>query len=118
MPSGLGDAILADLVEQGFVADLQNGGCLLAIPIGLFQGASDGEGFRFIFRRAPEGLQTSSITRPGRLARGSSVAIVAGQKLGDGQALISQNQLALQEIIQLAQIAGPGMIVAGLQQIR
>ena len=109
---------MPDLVEQGFVADLQNGGGLLAIPIGLFQGASDSEGFRLVLRRAGKRLQPSGIIRPGRFAGSSSGAIVARQKFGDGEAFISQNQVALQEIIQLAQVAGPGMIVAGLQQIR
>ena len=49
---GFGDPILPDLVEQGFVADLQNGRGLLAIPVGLFEGAGNGLRLGFIFRAA------------------------------------------------------------------
>ena len=40
------------------------------------------------------------------------------QEFGDGQVLIAKNQVALQKVIQLAEIARPGMILAGLQQRR
>jgi hypothetical protein len=53
---GFGNAVLPDLVEQSFVADLQQRRCLLAIPVGLFECPRDCLGLGFIFRAAGERL--------------------------------------------------------------
>ena len=52
VPFRLGNSILPDLVEQGFVADLQNPGGLLSVPVGLLQGLSNGLRFSFVFSGA------------------------------------------------------------------
>ena len=52
MALGFGDAILPNFIEQGFVADLQNGSRLLAIPVGLFERLPDGFPFSFVLGRA------------------------------------------------------------------
>ena len=49
---GLGNAILPNLVQQRFIADLQHGCRLLAIPVCLLQRLGDGLRFGFVFRRA------------------------------------------------------------------
>jgi len=46
---GVGDSILANLVQKRFVADLQHGCGLFAIPVRLFQGLHDGFSFGFVF---------------------------------------------------------------------
>ena len=46
--AALRDAVLTDLIEQRFVADLQQRGRLLAIPVRLFQRAGDGFRLRSI----------------------------------------------------------------------
>jgi len=57
----VGDSVLANFVEQGFVADLQDRGGLLAVPVCLFQSAHDGFGFGFVFGAAGEGFQATGI---------------------------------------------------------
>lgn len=52
MALGFGNAVLADFVEQSFVADLQQPGCLFTIPVGLFERLADGFAFSFIFSGA------------------------------------------------------------------
>ena len=47
-----GNAVLADLIEQSFVADFEQGCGLFAVPIGLLEGLRDGGGFGFVFRAA------------------------------------------------------------------
>src|SRR5580704_2997155 len=44
------------------------------------------------------------------------MAVVPGKQFADRQFLVPKNQIALQEVVQLAEIARPGMILAGLQQ--
>ena len=58
---GFGDSVLADLVEQRFVADLENRGGLLAVPVGLFQSLGDGLRFGFIFGGAGQRFQATLI---------------------------------------------------------
>ena len=58
---GLSNSILADLVEQRFVADLQNGCRLFAIPVCLLERLCDRERLSFILRRTGERLQTTAI---------------------------------------------------------
>ena len=52
MAFGFGDPILPDLVEKGFVADLQKACRLFAIPVGLLERLPDGFSFGFILRAA------------------------------------------------------------------
>src|SRR5208282_6438727 len=42
LPARPFNAVLPSLVEQGLVADVQDAGGFLAVPIGLFQGAGNG----------------------------------------------------------------------------
>ena len=60
---GFGNAILPDLVEQGLVADLENRGCLLAVPVGLLESLSDGLRFGFIFGGAGQRFQATRFRR-------------------------------------------------------
>ncbi len=61
----LGNSVLANLVEQGLVADLENGCRLLAIPVGLFESFGDGLRFGFVLGRASQGLQPPRISSLG-----------------------------------------------------
>ena len=61
----LGYSVLANFIEQGLVADLENGCRLLAIPVGLFESLGDRLCFGFILGRASQRFQT---TRVGSLA--------------------------------------------------
>ena len=45
-------SVLADLIEQGFVTDLEQGRGLLAVPVGLVERLFDGFGFGFVFGAA------------------------------------------------------------------
>ena len=53
-------SVLADFIEQGFVADLQQGCGLLAIPVCFFQSAGYGFGFRFILGVARQRFQAAA----------------------------------------------------------
>src|SRR5215469_10258220 len=95
MAAGLGDSVLADFVEQRFVADLQNCGRLLAVLVGLLKRASDGLGFGFVLGRARQRLQASGIgCLGGAVGRSSAVAIVAGKEFADGEIFVAKNQIA------------------------
>ena len=49
------DAVLANLIEQGFVADLEQRRCLLAVPIRFFERAGNCFGLGFVLSAsAPE----------------------------------------------------------------
>jgi hypothetical protein len=61
MAFGFGNPVLPDLVEQSFVADLQNRCGLLAVPVGLFESLRDGLGFGFVFGGARQRLQAARI---------------------------------------------------------
>ena len=60
MALGFGNSILPNLIQQGFVADLQKTGCLLAIPIRLFERLPDGFAFGFVLGVAGQRLQSSA----------------------------------------------------------
>src|SRR4029077_187890 len=115
---GLSDSILANLVKQSLVADLQDGCSLLAVPVGLLECASDRQSLGLIFGRTTQRLQSSRIMRFGRITGNGSSAVVARQEFRDCEILVTQNQIELQEIVQLAEMASPGMVVAGLEQCR
>ena len=51
-------AVLADFVEQSFVADLQKRRGLFAIPVCFFEGPGNGFGFSFVFGVAGKGLHS------------------------------------------------------------
>ena len=113
-----GDSILADLVQQRLIADLQNHRGLLAVPVGLFQGVGNGLALRLrLWRRAPA---ISILRNPVALGRSllPAVAVVPGLEFSHARFSSPRIKIALQEIIQLAQIARPGVILAGLQQRR
>ncbi len=57
----LGDAVLANLVQQCLVADLQQGSCLLSIPVGFLECLRDGLSLGFIFGTAGQRLQTAGL---------------------------------------------------------
>jgi len=52
----LGDPVLTDLVQECFVANLKNDGCLLAVPVGLLERASDGLSLSLILGRTSQGF--------------------------------------------------------------
>ena len=116
--AALRNAVLADFIEQSFVADLQQRRGLFAIPVRLFQGTGDGFGLSFIFGVARQGLQAaggaSTRASAGYIGVQSSTAVGPRLQLGCGKRLVSQNQVALDEIAQFAQVAGPGMAQACL----
>ena len=61
VPFGFGNPVLADLVQQGFVADLENRGRLFAVPVGLLQCLGDGLRFGFIFGGASQRFQAAGL---------------------------------------------------------
>src|ERR1035437_10191339 len=83
------------------------------------RGSTYSKDFGFIFGGARQRFQATRLCSAGRGIAGTSAsAVVAGKQFADCQVLVSKNQVALQEVIQLTKIAGPGMILAGLQQRR
>ena len=58
---GLSDAVLADLVEQSFIADLENRCRLLTVPVRLLQSLGDGLGLGFIFGSARQRFQAARV---------------------------------------------------------
>jgi hypothetical protein len=83
---GFGDAILPNLIEQSFVADLQHCGGLLAIPVGLLESLPDGLAFGFVFGAASQRLQPAGVSTLGRGTEMSAArAVVAWLQLGDGE---------------------------------
>ncbi len=118
---GLRDSILADLVEQGFVADLQQapppacGSSWFGRALVRMASASASS----LALRARDFSPPLAFSRTvGRSRLVSTVAVVAGLQFLDGQLLVAQHQVALDEVIQLAQVARPGIVLAGLQHIR
>src|SRR5579872_3164263 len=55
-----GYAVLLDLVQQRLIADLEPSGSLLAVPVGLLQGAGNGLGLCFVFGATRQGLQPAA----------------------------------------------------------
>ena len=73
---GFGDAVLPYLVEQSFVADLQDRCSLLAVPVRLLERLRDGYCFSFVFGCARQRLQSTRIAASrGRVALYATVAI-------------------------------------------
>ena len=90
---GFRDSVLPDFVEQRFVADLQQRGRLLAVPVGLFESLCDGLGFGFILSVAGQAI--SIPCRISGLCSGIAVraaaAVIFRLKLRHGQVFIAQN---------------------------
>ena len=85
VPFGFGNAVLPDLIEQGFVTDLQDRGSLFAVPVGLFQSLGNGLRFGFIFGGTCQRFQAARLHSPRRgIALHSAGAVVSGQQFGDG----------------------------------
>jgi hypothetical protein len=57
--SGLSDPVLANLVQQRFVADFQQRGRLFAVPVGFVEGPADGFGLGAILGGSRQGFQAS-----------------------------------------------------------
>jgi hypothetical protein len=116
---GFGNSILPNFVEQSFVADLQDPGCLFAIPIGLFERLPDGFSLGFVLGAASQGFQSATRV-PAFHARlsacAASVAVMKGLQFRGCEVLIPEDQVTLQEIIQFPQIARPRIPLACLQQ--
>lgn len=53
------EIVLADFIEEGFVANIEQSGCFFAIPFGLPQCAGDGFALGFVLKAANEGFQVS-----------------------------------------------------------
>src|ERR1700685_1198442 len=116
MALGFGDSVLPDLVEQSFVADLQKRSLLFAIPVSGFQSLADCFSFRFVLGGAGQRFQSRGFVLS-RLTSGpdSPIAIEARLQLSHSKALIPQDQITLQKIIESAQVARPRMGLASLQ---
>src|SRR5580704_13267695 len=93
MALGLGNPILPDLIQQRLVADLQQRGGLLAIPVRLLQRVRDGPRLGFVFGGARHRLQPASIVSSGP-SMPAAVAVIARLQLGHGERLVAQNQVA------------------------
>jgi hypothetical protein len=76
----LGDSILANFVEQGFVADLQHAGCLFAVPVGLLECLANGFAFGFVFCAARHRFQPAGISAPAGIGMNAS-AVTIGSRL-------------------------------------
>src|ERR1035441_5400462 len=116
------DIVLPNLVEQRLVADVQLGGRPFAVPGGFFQHLGDDFHLGAILQIA---VHFFEVGRGLRLlffhAHHDSGLGITGSVLlqfGDGGRLISQHQVALDEIFQLADVAGPGIVLARLHKLR
>ena len=124
MRLGLRNSVLTDLVEQRFIANLQQSRRLLAVPIGLLQRLRNGSRLRFIFSAACQALQTArggfhGSRRLGRRVQlPTTIQIVLRIQFRDGKSLIAENQLAFYEVAKLAQISRPGIFQASVHQCR
>src|SRR5437867_12373634 len=119
MALGLSDPVLANLVKQRLVADLQQRRSLLTVPVGFFQSFGNGFGFGLVFGGARQRLQSSgallrAIARCGVELRAAAVAL--RMEFVYGEFFIAQYQVTLDEVDQLSQIPRPGIIETGLQQ--
>lgn len=86
---GLGDSILPDLVQQGFVADLQKSRSLFAVPVGLLERLPDGFAFGFVFGGARQRFQTAArFAFRRRISPAPAGAVVAGLQFRDRQIFI------------------------------
>src|SRR6266446_6406549 len=118
---GLGDSVLPNLVEQGFVANLQQRRRLLAVPVGLLERLPDGFSLSFILGGARQRFQSPARVsgfRRGIRSRAAAVAVIAGLQFSDSEVLVAKDQVALEKVIQLPQISRPRMRLAGLEQLR
>ena len=120
---GFGDAVLPNLIEQRFVADLQKRRGLLAIPVRLFERLPDGFSFGFVLSIASQRFQAAGFpVRRSRIdARApAAVAVVPGLQFGRRQLLVTQDQVALQEVIAPANCPAtnaPGRLPAAVAKV-
>ena len=116
---GLRDAVLPNLVKQRLVADLQQRGRLFAVPVGFIKCFGNGFGLGAILgaagQRFKPAYRVGSILR--RRIKLGSATVSLGTQFVDGQFLVPKHQIPLDEVAQFAQVAGPGILHAGLQQL-
>src|SRR2546425_1343519 len=109
---------LTHLVEEGFVANAQHAGRILAAPMRLLQSVGDGFHLCFILQAAHQRLETL-LARGRRFFAGRGSLTCGGhlQQLAEAAFIVLKNDVALDEIFQLPQVAGPGVAPSGLQQM-
>src|ERR1700757_1578182 len=102
MSASLGNPVLANLVEQRLVADLQQDGGLLTVPVSLLEGLRDGGGLGFVLGAARERLEAACRRIGSGFAAAiralAAVHVVLGVEFGDSQLLVAENQIALDEV--------------------
>src|SRR2546426_302065 len=101
---------LTHLVEEGFVANAQHAGRILAAPMRLLQSVGDGFHLCFILQAAHQRLETL-LARGRRFFAGRGSLTCGGhlQQLAEAAFIVLKNDVALDEIFQLPQVAGPGV---------
>ena len=117
---GFGNAILTNLVKERFVADLQKHRGLLAVPLGVLESLVDGLDLDLILETTSQRLQVTPASEVFREAPGANWALVPslfGVDLTDCERFVTQNQVTLHEIIQLAQITRPGVSHTGRTRV-
>src|SRR5215471_10092050 len=113
------DSVLLDLVEQGLVTDAQVSCRQLSVPVSLFQGPYDFLCLGVVLQSAYEGFETSwprSQSSSMIQFPTPTLLLILRAQLIDDVLFVAQNQIALHEIAQLAQIAGPTVAEALPQQ--
>src|SRR4051794_20404879 len=109
------DFVLADLIEQCFVADLEYGRGLFAVPVGLLQGPGDGFDFSLILNVADKTFQ-STFGRSVCLKGGIADRIRTDLQFLHGHVFIAENQEPFYEVSELAKIPWPWITFAGFHQ--
>jgi len=102
------ETILLDFVQQGFVANLQVACRGLSVPPGLLQGLRNRRRFRATLQIPHHELEPAACGSlfPGRRYRSCGLP---GNQLADDCLLVTQNQVALDRVLEFAKVAGPGM---------
>ena len=108
------DIVLPYLVQHGFVAQVEQHGRTLAIPASLLKGAGDSFYFSLALHRANHLLEIGFQCRPAR-----NIPMVCFiLKLPDGRFFVAEDKIAFDEILQLANVARPGVLLACAEQAR
>src|SRR4029077_18567985 len=112
------NVILANLVEQCFVADVQHSSCPLAVPAMLFKSVGNRFHLSAVFQGLYHlleiwilGLGASHRLRTCLLGR-------SALQFSNRRVLIAQPEIAFDKILQLPDVARPGIPFASLDQPR
>src|ERR1700744_5509890 len=109
---------LPHLVEQRLIADAKHLGGVFAAPTRLFERVGNGFHFGFVFEAADERFE-SLLARYGNFLarRGALTGRRHFDQLAEAAFVVFENDVALDEIFEFAQVAGPRIIRCGVEQV-